>query len=72
MIEIIYSVCKCDPCRLGGKGGLSAGEFGIEGIRGIEFVPIEFILLIWLGFRRIVAIPLSITKMKYYQINLPM
>ena len=31
MIEIIYSVCKCDPCLLGGKGGLTEGEFGIEG-----------------------------------------
>ena len=52
MIEIIYSVCKCDPCLLGGKGGLTEGEFGIEGIRGIV-PPIEFILVIWLGFLRI-------------------
>ena len=63
MIEIIYSVCKCDPCLLGGKGGLTEGEFGIEGIRGIV-PPMEFILVIWLGFLRIVAIPFSITKIK--------
>jgi len=61
MVEIIYSVCKCDPCLFGGKGGLTEGEFGIEGIRGIV-PPMEFILVIWLGFLRIVAIPFSITK----------
>ena len=33
MVEIIYSVCKFDSRLFGGKGGLTEGDFGIEGIR---------------------------------------